>query len=88
MVLKAGGDVPGQTSCPQELRFIIGEKMDLNSAGVEALAEIPGIGERTAALIVKKRRQTGGFSSVEQAAQMAGLGRPARQGLEKWTMVE
>lgn len=54
--------------------------VDLNSATVEELDTLPGVGPVTAAAIVGWRAANGGFRSVDQLAEVDGIG-PAR--LEK-----
>lgn len=51
--------------------------LDLNSATVGQLEELPGIGPVTAAAIVAWRDQNGAFRSVDQLAEVNGIG-PAR----------
>jgi competence protein ComEA len=57
-----------------------GEVLDLNTATVQQLDGLPGIGPVTAAAIVAWREANGRFSSVDQLAEVDGIG-PAR--LEK-----
>ncbi|MBO0863849.1 MAG: ComEA family DNA-binding protein [Mycobacterium sp.] len=57
-----------------------GEVIDLNTATVQQLDTLPGIGPVTAAAIVAWREANGKFSSVDQLAEVDGIG-PAR--LEK-----
>lgn len=57
-----------------------GEKVDLNTATVEQLDTLPGIGPVTAAAIVAWRDANGRFASVDQLGDVDGIG-PAR--LEK-----
>lgn len=54
-----------------------GEPLDLNTATVEQLDTLPGIGPITAAAIVAWRQANGGFTSVDQLAEVEGIG-PAR----------
>ena len=54
-----------------------GTPVDLNSATVEQLDALPGIGPVTAAAIVAWREQNGRFTSVEQLGEVDGIG-PAR----------
>jgi competence protein ComEA len=54
--------------------------IDLNTATVEQLDSLPGIGPVTAAAIVAWRDANGRFSSVDQLGDVDGIG-PAR--LEK-----
>lgn len=53
------------------------EVLDLNSATVEQLDTLPGIGPVTAAAIVAWRQANGKFTSVDQLADVDGIG-PAR----------
>jgi competence protein ComEA len=57
-----------------------GEVLDLNTATVEQLDALPGVGPVTAAAIVAWRQANGKFTSVDQLAEVDGIG-PAR--LEK-----
>ncbi|MDT5351165.1 MAG: competence protein ComEA [Mycobacterium sp.] len=70
----APGRAPGSTT-PKR-----GEVLDLNTATVEQLDALPGVGPVTAAAIVAWRQANGKFSSVDQLAEVDGIG-PAR--LEK-----
>ncbi|WP_406814833.1 ComEA family DNA-binding protein [Mycobacterium sp. M23085] len=57
-----------------------GQPVDLNTATVQELDALPGVGPVTAAAIVAWRQSNGKFTSVEQLADVEGIG-PAR--LEK-----
>jgi competence protein ComEA len=61
---------PGEPAAPDGL-------VDLNSASVEQLDTLPGIGPVTAAAIVAWREANGRFSSVDQLGDVDGIG-PAR----------
>lgn len=54
-----------------------GEVVDLNTATVEELDALPGVGPVTAAAIVAWRQANGKFTSVDQLADVEGIG-PAR----------
>ncbi|WP_264072742.1 ComEA family DNA-binding protein, partial [Mycobacterium palustre] len=54
-----------------------GEAVDLNTATVEQLDALPGVGPVTAAAIVAWRQAHGKFTSVDQLADVDGIG-PAR----------
>ena len=57
-----------------------GQAIDLNTATVQDLDALPGVGPVTAAAIVAWRQSNGKFTSVDQLAEVEGIG-PAR--LEK-----
>jgi competence protein ComEA len=63
-----------------EERSTSGASVDLNSATEEELDALPGVGPVTAAAIVAWRSANGAFTSVDQLADVDGIG-PAR--LEK-----
>jgi competence protein ComEA len=54
-----------------------GEVLDLNTATVQQLDALPGVGPVTAAAIVAWRQANGKFTSVDQLAEVDGIG-PAR----------
>ena len=72
----------GATPSPQagEKGSAAGELVDLNTATVEQLDALPGVGPVTAAAIVAWRDANGSFAGVDQLGEVEGIG-PAR--LEK-----
>ena len=48
--------------------------VDINSAGIEKLMSLPGIGEKRAEKIIIKRNELGRFSSEEDIMQVPGIG--------------
>jgi competence protein ComEA len=62
--------LPGGTSAPAA-------PVDLNSAGVAELDDLPGVGPATAAAIVAHRDRTGPFASVDDLLDVRGIG-PAK----------
>jgi len=67
-------------SPPREKGSAPGELVDLNTATVEQLDALPGVGPVTAAAIVAWRDANGSFAGVDQLGEVEGIG-PAR--LEK-----
>ena len=49
-------------------------RIDLNTASVERLTELPGIGEALARRIVEYRQQMGPFQSIEDVMNVKGIG--------------
>ena len=48
--------------------------VDINSAGIEELLSLPGIGEKTAEKIIIKRNELGRFNSEEDIILVPGIG--------------
>ena len=48
--------------------------VNVNTASVEELQILPGVGERRAEQIVEMRKQRGGFKSVEELMDVKGIG--------------
>jgi competence protein ComEA len=74
-----GAPVSGPSSGPVSgpVKPKPGEVLDLNTATVEQLDTLPGVGPVTAAAIVAWRQANGKFTSVDQLADVDGIG-PAR----------
>lgn len=67
---------PGRGARPlaDEERLLLGLRLDLNAAGPEALAFVPGLGRRLAAAVAADRSSRGPFSSVEELRRVSGIG--------------
>jgi competence protein ComEA len=51
--------------------------LDLNTATLDQLDELPGIGPATAQAIIEERDRRGGFTSVDELLDVRGIG-PAK----------
>jgi competence protein ComEA len=49
-------------------------KVNINTATVEQLATLPGVGQKLAARIVEYRQKSGGFKSTQELINVRGLG--------------
>ena len=49
-------------------------KVDINSAGIDELKSLPGIGEKTAEKIINKRNELGEFNTLEDLMLVSGIG--------------
>ncbi|WP_337447812.1 ComEA family DNA-binding protein [Corynebacterium pseudokroppenstedtii] len=67
-----GGFAPGQGSPGQS-----GGGTNINTAGEAELTAIPGVGPKTASAIIAYREQNGPFRSIDQLAEVKGIG-PAK----------
>ncbi len=48
--------------------------IDINSAGVDDLVQLPGIGQKTAERILSYRQENGKFQSIEDLMNVKGIG--------------
>lgn len=65
----------------------VSEKLDLNSATVEQLQALPGIGKSKASAIVTYRENVGPFLEVEQLTEVKGIGRTILENLTPFVTV-
>lgn len=71
-----------EESKPESL--LEGEVIDVNSAPVEDLQRLPGIGEKRAQAIVAWREEHGPFQSVDELIQVSGIGEKLLAGLRDY----
>ena len=60
-------------TAPQSVPLVQLARVDLNTAGLEALCTLPGVGEQRARAIIEYRKQYGRFATVADAAAVPGL---------------
>ena len=68
------GNVVTAVEVPQEELLPDLSPLDLNTASVEQLQSLPGIGPELAERIVDWREEHGAFASVEQIMEVPGIG--------------
>jgi len=56
------------------VQAVPGQPLDLNTATIEQLDTLPGVGEVTAQKIVDYREEHGGFGSVDELGEVPGIG--------------
>lgn len=62
-------------------------KVNVNTASVEQLAALPGIGETLAARIVEHRQKQGAFRSTEELVNVKGIGEKSFAKLQPYLSV-
>ena len=65
----------GQDAKPETpAKTAVAATLDLNTATVEQLESLPGIGRSTAQRIVEHRQKNGGFKKIEELMNIKGIG--------------
>lgn len=64
-----------------------GEVIDINTAGVEDLQRLPGIGEKRAQAIADYREEHGPFQSVDELDNVEGIGEGILSGLRDYVTI-
>src|SRR5215218_2543551 len=70
----AGGSSPGTASAASAAMPAEGQPVNLNTATLEQLDTLSGIGPLTAQKILEFREERGGFSSIEELGEIPGIG--------------
>ena len=63
-----------QTELTAFQKITLGMPVSINSEDAEALAAVPGIGPKTAGLIVREREKKGGFKGLDEIKSVRGIG--------------
>lgn len=63
-------------------------RVDINTATVEELTQLPGIGEKVAARIVDYRKENGRFQKIQEIMNVRGIGEKTFVKLEKYLVVQ
>ena len=77
-----------EISVPQEEILPDLSPLDLNTATVEELAQLPGIGEELARRMIEYREINGPFETTEQLMEVSGIGEGKFAALEGRITVE
>jgi competence protein ComEA len=73
-VLAGAVVAPAAHAAANDGRPSAASSVNVNTATVEELTALPGIGEKRAQAIVEARKQKGGFKSVDELEEVKGIG--------------
>ncbi|MFY9801770.1 MAG: helix-hairpin-helix domain-containing protein [Candidatus Acidiferrales bacterium] len=74
-------------SAPPQKKATTAKPVDLNSATVEQLQSVPGIGPKTAQAIINFREKSGPFRRVEDLLAIKGISRRKLEELRRYVTV-
>lgn len=76
IALGTAGALPGPGAAPAgpDARREVGSAVDINTATVEELMSVPGIGQVIAQRIVEFREKNGPYASVDDLLKVRGIG--------------
>ena len=84
MIFVEGENVP---SIDEKNPTVSKSKLDINTATLDELIELPGIGEVKAREIIKYRTEHGPFTSVDDLIKVKGIGKKTLEKLRKYIKV-
>lgn len=85
--VEPGLTVQTETEVPEEVLAPDVDPVDINTAGVEELDQLPGIGTVLAGRIIAYRETNGPFETVEDLLEVSGIGEAKLAELEGWITV-
>ena len=86
--VEPGLTVQTEVQVPEEALTPDLSPININTAGVEELDQLPGIGEVLAGRIIAYREEHGPFTSVEGLLEVSGIGEAKLAELEGWITIE
>ncbi len=73
----------------KEAKKLPGEKsININTAGINDLVNLPGIGEKTAKYIIEARKRKGGFKKLNELLEVKGIGTARFNNIEKFLYID
>lgn len=71
----------------QQKQQVMQQKVNINTATVEQLKQLPGIGQRKAEAIISYREQHGTFATIQDLGNVKGIGKRMMQRLTNYIIV-
>ncbi len=72
----------------EELPPLLEKSININTAGIEDLERLPGIGEKTARKIIALRNDRGAFAKLEELLDVNGIGEVKFKKIKKFLYID
>lgn len=72
----------------EELPPLLEKSININTAGIEELERLPGIGEKTSRKIIALRNNRGAFGKLEELLDVKGIGEVKFNKIKKFLYIE
>ncbi len=87
-IYRHGGLTGSRSKTPSaEEGLFPGFPVDINSAGVQSLLLLPGIGAKRAEAIIAERERRGGFAALEDIKDVRGIGKRRFEALRDFIII-
>ena len=80
--------VSSDDDSPSAYSEVANKRIDLNSASIEQLTSLPGVGNAKAQAIIKYREEIGPFLEVAQLTQVKGIGEKMLSKIQQYVEVK
>lgn len=77
-----------QPYTPQEIAQMGYQRININTASTEELAQLPSLTEKQAQSIVEYREENGSFSDIEELLDVKGIGETTYRRIEAYITLE
>lgn len=72
----------------KDIASLTEKSIDINSAGIDDLIRLPGIGEKTADKIIELRTEKGKFNQLEELMEVKGIGEVKFNKIKKFLYIK
>lgn len=87
-ILNGAVNCEGEGSAVLGLSMLLGTKIDLNTASLAELKQIPKLSSKVALAIIEKRMNLGSLSSYSQIDEIKGVGLKTLENIKKYTVIQ
>lgn len=77
-------NIEDETENIDDYKYLIENPIDINSATVEELMQLPDIGEKRAQEIINSRKEMNGFRSADEVIYVQGIGSVVFESIRKY----